>query len=76
MELSSRSYILQIMLYGINHPEAYIINFSEHKKHGILGSKHGGWIKICYPPPPMSKHEGDTSTPDLRPCLLYIRTSS
>ena len=77
--MSSRSYILQIMLW---HQSLKSIHYRTllifmNKKQQIGGSKHGGDKRHVIPP--MSKHGGDISPPspqDLRPCKLLVLSIS
>ena len=71
------SYILQIMLYGINHLKAYIIEhyyFSRTKKPNRFEGQNMGGIKDMSSPP--CQNMGGIYHPhppqDLRPWLRYV----
>ena len=70
--MSSRSYILQIMLWHQSLKSIHyrtLLIFQNKKNPTDLRVKTWGGLKTCHPP--MSKHGGDISPPspqDLRPC--------
>ena len=78
--MSSRSYILQIMLWhqplkSIHYRTLLI--FQNKKNTTDLKVKHGEGDKKHVIPPPMSKHGWDispSSPQDLRPCFCVRRS--
>ena len=70
--MSSRSYILQIMLW---HQHYRTLLTSQNKKNNRFEGQNMGGGDKRHVIPPMSKHGGDISPPspqDLRPCITPV----